>query len=832
MGGGSIGGNGGGSTFGGPRTPQRPRSTPSSRASSPSILSALGSSSLHGSRSPSPHYARTPTRSKMTSNNIRQVMSLSELSGSKSRRQRSFAERMAARNAVTCVKKRIVFDNSVATSASLPLPRPPSQSHSSAPSTPSRHSSTAAIDNRGNIRTPTRKKDGGIGSTAATGTYTATTAPSTPSRSIFSTPLSSSRCNRLTGAFSTSARPSPSRTASDRFIPNRAHMRIDLCRASILSAEKRRMAAMCKLANEIKSGESGNGSDSVQSSPVQTSRENLTPLQSEFRRRMRGALLNVPLEDLGRRQVSRNNASSMSASSGAANRTGENDPSVWSSSAADARNNLSNLAYAALPEDDDAEERDGQGGSAGSGSAGVGLNRMLSFKSSTVLDESFTSTQSAADLTASTLSQSTSSSFTQRSTPRRARRSRSAPIVATGDPFAHDQLHVLHRTASGSSGRFLSGDASLDPMSMADVGLRSVAQKVGRRISPNPSRILDAPELVDDYYLNLISWGKNNVLAVALGQCLYLWNASTGSIKHLLTLDGPEDYVTSVCWAAYEGHTQYIAVGTNDSAVQLWDADSGQKVRTLGGHTSRVGSLAWNQHWLTTGGRDSLILQHDVRSPNHIVSTYTGHTQEVCGLRWNDDGTTLASGGNENYLCLWDAAMSQRGSNRNRRGDLPDSSTNVNPRVLLTQHQAAVKALAWCPFHRGLLASGGGTADRTIKFWNTNSGAMLNSVDTGSQVCSLLWSKHQREICSSHGFSENQLILWRYPTMTKIQEFKGHTARVLHMEQSPDGACVASAAADETLRFWDVFGSPPSRSKADSFSIGGFAGVGGVTCIR
>ena len=92
------------------------------------------------------------------------------------------------------------------------------------------------------------------------------------------------------------------------------------------------------------------------------------------------------------------------------------------------------------------------------------------------------------------------------------------------------------------------------------------------------------------------------------------------------------------------------------------------------------------------------------------------------------------------------------------------------PRLKLSNHVAAVKALAWCPFHRGLLASGGGTADRTIKFWNSNSGGVLNSIDTGSQVCSLLWSTHQKEICSSHGFSENQLCLWRYPSMTKIKE--------------------------------------------------------------
>lgn len=38
-----------------------------------------------------------------------------------------------------------------------------------------------------------------------------------------------------------------------------------------------------------------------------------------------------------------------------------------------------------------------------------------------------------------------------------------------------------------------------------------------------------------------------------------------------------------------------------------------------------------------------------------------------------------------------------------------------------------------------------------------------------------------------------------------MAELKGHTARVLHLAQSPDGATVVSAAADETLRFWKVF---------------------------
>ena len=42
----------------------------------------------------------------------------------------------------------------------------------------------------------------------------------------------------------------------------------------------------------------------------------------------------------------------------------------------------------------------------------------------------------------------------------------------------------------------------------------------------------------------------------------------------------------------------------------------------------------------------------------------------------------------------------------------------------------------------------------------------------------------------------------------RVAELTGHTSRVLHMAQSPDGTTVCTAAADETLRFWNVFGEP------------------------
>jgi len=88
--------------------------------------------------------------------------------------------------------------------------------------------------------------------------------------------------------------------------------------------------------------------------------------------------------------------------------------------------------------------------------------------------------------------------------------------------------------------------------------------------------------------------------------------------------------------------------------------------------------------------------------------------------------------------------------------------------VYSSQHQAAVKALDWCPWQTNVLASGGGTADRTIRFWNCNNGQCINSVNANSQVCAILWSKTYRELVSAHGFANNQLTIWKYPSLTKV----------------------------------------------------------------
>ena len=48
-------------------------------------------------------------------------------------------------------------------------------------------------------------------------------------------------------------------------------------------------------------------------------------------------------------------------------------------------------------------------------------------------------------------------------------------------------------------------------------------------------QVLDAPSLQDDFYLNLVDWSSQNMLAIGLGTCVYLWSASSCKVHFFLS---------------------------------------------------------------------------------------------------------------------------------------------------------------------------------------------------------------------------------------------------------------------------------------------------------
>ncbi|CCM01013.1 uncharacterized protein FIBRA_03061 [Fibroporia radiculosa] len=362
---------------------------------------------------------------------------------------------------------------------------------------------------------------------------------------------------------------------------------------------------------------------------------------------------------------------------------------------------------------------------------------------------------------------------------------------------------------------------SMSPVRAESRQLLESPRRQLRNVCKTPYRVLDAPELADDFYLNLVDWSSTNVLGVGLGSCVYLWTAHTAQVSKLCDLSSSNDTISSVSWVQ-KGTT--LAVGTLAGRLRIYDANTLQLQRTYQqAHTQRIGALSWNSHILSSGSRDRLINHRDVREPGFKpFKRFQGHRQEVCGLRWNGDSgpqaALLASGGNDNKVCIWDLRGSKRpqpNSTGGRSGSAGTSASSAGedpgeiPLWKFHEHTAAVKALAWDPHVAGILATGGGTADKHIRFWNTFNGSMLNELDTGSQVCNLTWSLTSHELVSSHGFSsttaQNQICIWKYPSLDMVASLTGHTHRVLYLAMSPEGETIVTGAGDETLRFWNAF---------------------------
>jgi cell division cycle 20-like protein 1 (cofactor of APC complex) len=267
--------------------------------------------------------------------------------------------------------------------------------------------------------------------------------------------------------------------------------------------------------------------------------------------------------------------------------------------------------------------------------------------------------------------------------------------------------------------------------------------------------------------------------------------------------------------------------------------------------------LAWNGYNLFSGSKDTNIIAHDVRIKNDMVMKLSGgHNKEVCTIKWNSDFKYLASGGNDNLVCLWDIRgkfnqnnnsiwdflnsqsddesdddekieereddniednlnlinnknkflFSQKINYNLKKKDSNKKNNNniIEPLTVINKHKGPVRALAWSPWQRSVLATGGGKKDNYIRFYNADTKSIIGEYNTGSQVCQILWNKYEKEIISSHGNNKNPIYIWSYPKMIKITELTGHLNRALYMAMSPDGCTLVTGSSDETLRFWNI----------------------------
>jgi cell division cycle 20-like protein 1 (cofactor of APC complex) len=139
--------------------------------------------------------------------------------------------------------------------------------------------------------------------------------------------------------------------------------------------------------------------------------------------------------------------------------------------------------------------------------------------------------------------------------------------------------------------------------------------------------VLDAPELQDDFYLNLVDWSSQNILSVGLNTCVYLWSACNSQVIKLCDL-GVEnsESVTSVQWSE---RGDLLAIGTHKGVLQIWDTHVQKKIYDIKIHDVRIGCLAWNGDMICSGSRDRLIMCKDIRDIHNSEKRLNAHRQEV-----------------------------------------------------------------------------------------------------------------------------------------------------------------------------------------------------------
>jgi WD40 repeat protein len=134
-----------------------------------------------------------------------------------------------------------------------------------------------------------------------------------------------------------------------------------------------------------------------------------------------------------------------------------------------------------------------------------------------------------------------------------------------------------------------------------------------------------------------------------------VWDAATG--EEVRTLKGHTSWVKSV---AFSHDGTRIVSGSSDNSVRVWDAATGEEVRTLKGHTSSVFSVAFSHDGtrIVSGSRDNSVRVWDAATGEE-VRTLKGHTSSVNSVAFSHDGTRIVSGSEDNSVRVWDAATGE-----------------------------------------------------------------------------------------------------------------------------------------------------------------------------
>jgi WD40 repeat protein len=286
-----------------------------------------------------------------------------------------------------------------------------------------------------------------------------------------------------------------------------------------------------------------------------------------------------------------------------------------------------------------------------------------------------------------------------------------------------------------------------------------------------------------------------------------LWNASTGREVAAVKAYGGSGTVVTF---SRDGKT--LATGRSNGSVRLWDVARMRETAIFHGDGGTVASIALSRDGkiLAVGSDAGRVTLWDIARKREIaiLTRHRGWSEPlalsaavsspprrpwgiglVTSVGLSPDGKTLAAGGNDGTVTLWNLATKREA-------------------VILEGHSDWVTSVVFSPDGKTLAT---GSRDRTARLWKTATMAGVpRLLGHRKAVNSVAFSPDSQMLAT--GSDDATVKLWSVAGRDLVTTLRGHRAPVTCVVFSPQGTLLASGSFDSTVKLWDLTTKRPAAT--------------------